>query len=417
MEPETYLRMAWERIALSDERRGGSNQIGTILAASRVLAASGSLDARRAAAIGADYQHALRLREGNMHHFFPGQGSQQRIDLSIRRVALCATDFVAGATPMTLSQVIFTDDSVLLEVSGSDRTDATPAFRRQARMMGVGTQIGTPAHGPTLVLHDDSGGTATALWSGSSSGGRNWDAHFKSDAPLNGATKWLEIDGARIDLPEPRPVPSVRVEHVDADSSLRTALRRELVNDLQMHGPSLIDAALGALIETGAIGLDDPLVKETQQVAAAVHGHQLLPGLSEPWASLLRRTMKNDGILGRLPIGVAVVVDDISIRFDSLVSESHAFSVALAVSPGSALLRHAPWQGLELSPIEWWAEDDRGNGYLLSSGNGGGSSHFAEGMIQSLTPLDPLASELRILPTGIDERAVITISLSDLVTE
>jgi hypothetical protein len=414
-DPETYLRLAWERIVLSDEHRRGSNDTNAVSAASRVLVAARGISAERVAAIDEEYQDALLLRLGNMRHFFfPRLASQRRIELSVQRVVLLSADFVTGSAQMTLTQVVFTDDSTMLDISGTDEKGTSPALLRRPGVMGFGRQIGGPLNGLVLTIRDDAGTVASASMPRSSSNGRNWEAQFKSDVPLAATTKWLEIDGRRVDLPDPGPTPQVRIERLDADSSLHRALRREVVNDIQMRGPASLEFAITALVETGTLAADDPMLEEAQQISAAVMGHQPLPGLPEPWSSLQRRSQKSDGPVGRLPIGVAVSVGGTSIRFDSLLSEPHAFSVALAVSPGEALLRHGPRPYLGLPPIEWWAEDDRGNVYLSASGNGGGSDNLAEGILQSRAPIDPLASELRLVPTGQDERAIVTLSLASL---
>jgi hypothetical protein len=129
----------------------------------------------------------------------------------------------------------------------------------------------------------------------------------------------------------------------------------------------------------------------------------------------MRRMSKSDGPHGTLPIGAVVeALEGCSIRFDSLTSEEHSFSVTLAVSPGSVLFMHFPGVRIDRSPIDWWAEDDRKNVYLFMSGGGSGSGEMAEGVIESMTPLDPKATELRLLPTGIHERAVIEIPLAEL---
>lgn len=417
VEPETYLRLAWERIVLSGESGRGSIDTSAVTAASRALVALGALGSDRAAAINEEYQDALRLRGGGVGHFFlPQLPPEQRTELSVRRIALCAVDFVAGTTPMTLTQVIFTDDAVALDLSGTEDAGPRPTVVWRTHVMGPGRQFGTPPHSQVLTVRDDAGTVASASISGSSSSGRGWEAHFKTDVPLAASTSWLEIDGARVDLPPSGPTPQVQIEPIANDRSLCSTLRREIINDLQMHGPNSLEVAITALVDTGALDAEDPLIEETRQISAAISGRQLISGIPEPWSSLLRRSAKNDGPIGRLPIGVAVVVDDTSIRFDSLCSEQHAFTLALAVSPGRALLQHGPRPRFDLSPIEWWAEDDRGNIYLLASGNGGGSERLAEGVVQSLTPLDPSASELRLLPTGQHERAIITISLTGLAT-
>ena len=96
------------------------------------------------------------------------------------------------------------------------------------------------------------------------------------------------------------------------------------------------------------------------------------PGLPEPWASLSARFSKGDGPTGSLAIGA--VIDDLdgfSIRIDALISEPTSFSISLAMSPGTPLLRHFPGADVEPSPITWWAEDDRMNAYVAFSDQGG----------------------------------------------
>ncbi len=41
----------------------------------------------------------------------------------------------------------------------------------------------------------------------------------------------------------------------------------------------------------------------------------------------------------------------------------------------------------------------------------GGGPDLAEGQVTSLAPLDPKATELRLLPTGTHSRAVVTVPL------
>jgi hypothetical protein len=129
----------------------------------------------------------------------------------------------------------------------------------------------------------------------------------------------------------------------------------------------------------------------------------------------MARYSKGDGTSGTVAIGA--VIDDLegfSIRIDSLASEPGSFSISLAISPGTPLLRHFPGMGGEPSPITWWAEDDRMNAYVAFSDRGGGGPDVAEGQVTSLAPLDPKATELRLLPTGIHSRAIVTVPLGAL---
>jgi hypothetical protein len=70
--------------------------------------------------------------------------------------------------------------------------------------------------------------------------------------------------------------------------------------------------------------------------------------------------------------------------------------------------------GYEPAPIQWWAEDDRQNIYLGAQENYGSSGDLAQGNIGFSGPLDPKARRLSLLPTGRNERGVVTISLDSL---
>jgi hypothetical protein len=118
--------------------------------------------------------------------------------------------------------------------------------------------------------------------------------------------------------------------------------------DRRHGGDDTVDIACRALVAIGAVGEDDPLLREIRRIAGAVAGAAPVPGLAEPWASLVARFSKADGPQGRLAIGA--VVDDLegfSIRLDALTSEAGSFSISLAMSPGTPLLR---FPGVDLDP-------------------------------------------------------------------
>ena len=68
---------------------------------------------------------------------------------------------------------------------------------------------------------------------------------------------------------------------------------------------------------------------------------------------------------------------------------------------------------LEERSLTWWARDDRGNHYL---GHWNGSHRHDDaiktGTLAFAPALDPLATRLDVLPTGLTERAVISFALS-----
>jgi hypothetical protein len=207
----------------------------------------------------------------------------------------------------------------------------------------------------------------------------------------------------------------VHHQTIERRGGLERVLQHEIIADLSRHSEGGgADVALEALVAIGALAPDDPVARQSRDIAAALAAGRATTKLAEPWAALLRRFPKTDGPLGQLPIGAVVDVGGCSIRFDSLSSEESSFSVSLATSPGFPLLHHFPGLELDLAPIEWWAEDDRGNRYLGVSGGGGGSSERAEGTVDFSSPIDPRASALRLMPTADQERAVVTLSLDGL---
>jgi hypothetical protein len=91
---------------------------------------------------------------------------------------------------------------------------------------------------------------------------------------------------------------------------------------------------------------------------------------------------------------------------------ARGFEMHVTTSPGVWFAPHAAQ--IDRPRIGWWAEDDRNNFYLGSQGtwsikDDGGHSH---GTVIYQPALDPLATELRLIPTGLNERTVITLALS-----
>jgi hypothetical protein len=224
------------------------------------------------------------------------------------------------------------------------------------------------------------------------------------------------LDGSQLELPERHLGPEVQVEDIEPMDPLRAVLYREILStDRRQGGADTVEIASRALVATGALGEDDAMLVELRRIGDAVTSATLVPGLLEPWASLLARYSKGDGRSGTL--GIGAVIDDLegfSIRLDALVSEPTSFSISLAISPGTPLLRHFPGMDVEPSAITWWAEDDRMNAYVAFPDRGGGGGNLAEGQVTSLAPLDPKATELRLLPTGTRTRAVVTVPLAAL---
>ncbi len=420
-DPETYLRLACERILLSRSRNNGMQDgIGPAVIG-RALAAAGTLGREAAHSVLDEYELAMGLRSQQrgrmlMHRRSMVRGERQR--LSVERVAVCACEFERAGAPWNLERVLFTDEATHLDLTGTGAAGPGGHPVRRGGLVRHNMATGPPQqpHPQTLALADDRGTGATARVGQSRWGGGSWEATYISDAPLSPDTEWIEVDGTRIGLPPRQPAPEVHIEEIEPMDPLRATLYGEILSTDRRHGgDDTFEIACRALVAVGALDEDDTVLVEVRRIAGAVAGAAPVPGLPEPWASLLARYSRADGRTGSLAIGA--VIDDLdgfSIRLDTLTSEQTSFSIALAMSPGTPLLRHFPGVNLEPSPITWWAEDDRMNAYVAFSDRGGGGGNIAEGQVTSLAPLDPKATRLRLLPTGSRCRGVVTIPLAPL---
>jgi hypothetical protein len=96
----------------------------------------------------------------------------------------------------------------------------------------------------------------------------------------------------------------------------------------------------------------------------------------------------------------------------SVESDPDGFTAEAAVSPPD-IEPHPGNLDLEDRSLTWWARDDRGNHYL---GHWNGSHRHDDaiktGSLAFSPALDPQATRLDILPTGLTERAVISFALS-----
>lgn len=419
IDPETCLRLAFERALLSPTP--GSPMLegfeGAVI--SRALTAAGSLDRDAAEGIIEEYDVARALRQPQrgrmfMHRRSMAQAERQRF--STERVAVCDRDFEHNHEPWTLERVLFAHDSTRLDLAGVGPPGKRGNPRRHGALRPMPGGMASRPHPQILTLADDRGTTATAHAGQSSWGGATWEATYTSDAPLSPDTEWIELDGTRLELPERQPGPEVHLEDVEPMDPLRAVLQREILStDRRQGGADTVEIASRALVATGALGEEDAMLAELRRIAHAVDTATPLPGLPEPWTSLLARFPKEDGHTRVLPIGA--IIDDLegfSIRLDALFCQPSSFSISLAMSPGAPLLRHFPGMWGEPSPITWWAEDDRRNTYVAFSDRGGGGANVAEGQVTSLAPLDPEATEVRLLPTGSRTRAVVRVPLNGL---
>ena len=271
-------------------------------------------------------------------------------------------------------------------------------------------------HPQTLALADDRGTVANARVGQSRWGGGSWEATYISDAPLSPDTEWIEVDGTRIELPLRQPAPDVHIEEIEPMDPLRATLYGEILSTDRRHGgDDTFEIACRALVAIGALDEDDTVLVEVRRIAGAVAGAAPVPGLPEPWASLLARYSRADGRTGSLAIGA--VIDDLdgfSIRLDTLTSEQNIVLDHARHVPGDTTPKACPGSEPRTVPdhlVGRRRPDERLRRLLRSGGRGG---NIAEGQVTSLAPLDPKATRLRLLPTASRCRGVVTIPLAPL---
>jgi len=404
---ELYLRLAGEQAVLDPPTQGRppwDSPLGEVGAA---LSAIGVISVDLVQDIIDDYQLAVFMRSGGrMPRMFPGpRATRSRPKaLTAARVVACDQALEQPWGRLVVHYVSLGEESTSLAITA---VESAP-----------GALMGGPPMGPGLgfnqaQLTDDQGATEIANFNGGGSPG-SWQGHLTTGAPLSRSTRWIDVGASRILLPdEQQPSPPVTVERLASTDPAERYLRLRLATT--GHGPMVVsaeglDACIDTLVAAGALDHDSPVVGEARAVAAAFGG-QAPPraALPAPWASLLARRGASSGPTGTVAIGaVTPEFDGVAIRFDGLLSNDQGFQIQTATSPG--IMRGPFGRHVGEGPrVAWWAEDDRANHYLGSTGNWGGSPDLSQGTINYWPPLDPRATALRLTPTGLTERAIVTV--------
>lgn len=410
VDPERYLRMLGERTLL--EGGQGNPFAGPVDRAASALVAVGALDEALADSVVADYGLARELRGD--HH--PARfGHRQRPGPP---ALLTPPRVVAGPFEVAVSWGALTVRWVRLGSDGTEIAVAGRLDRPRAGRLRRG-----PSAGPSTVQLADDRGTSVLCHFGGSHGGTDFTGKFSGGPPLAPDTAWLDIDGTRVELPAPSgPPPHVRMEALPARSSALSYLWHQLAASRGRFGPPGEDtaAAVDALVAVGALDPDDPELAVLRQSAVAVgsgwpSGSPVPTGLPDPWARLLAQgpppaPSAAKGVEAVVAVGaVAGPVDGVAVAVDAIAAEPDGLSMDVVVSPGGAL--HPRFAGTSRHTLEWWVEDDLGVVRLGHVGNCSGSEDKMQADIEFPGGLDAAATELRIMPTGTTERAVVTVAL------
>lgn len=417
--PELYLRRLAERALLDAEQRrpwgGLVEQVGSALVAVGMLAEPVAVAVADSYALAGE----VRGRGGPPHrarHPKPQPSSSASADLQASRIVPGPMEVPLswGEPDLTVRWVRFGAEETAIAVRG--RLAASPRPRHQPHSLGPAVSAPAAARPPGLVVADDQGLQVVASFNGGW-GGKHVEGTFIVRPPLSGATQWIELDGQRVTLSERRtPNVHVAMEALAMPSRAVAYLWHELaVSDGPFPGPSGDPGAIiEALLAVGAIDASDPQLQAIGRVAATRSGRAGVGTGSggevpEPWASLLAaRARVVDGATAVVPVGVVTPpVDGVVVAVHALEAEPQGFGLEVETAPGWGLHRRFTEPGR--SALAWWVEDDRGGVHLGHVGNSGGSPDRMTGTVQFTGGLDPAARELRIVVTGLTERAVITV--------
>lgn len=394
-DPELYLRLAAERSLLDGEPAGPFGS--TAVAVASAFGALGILPADLARGIATDYGLAnmLRGRGAPILHRPATVGSGRT--LRAPRVVPLEAEIAVPWGSVQVHYVSLGDDSVVVGITAHE---------------GSPGAMGRAGQPPQAQVTDDQGTTVTTHFSGGGGGSSGWTGTLTAQGPLSKTTGWLDIGGSRLELPEhgdreletwvedlpPRPPALAYLWHRMATAH----------GPMQMHQPTL-GTVIDALVAVGALDGSESDLDTLRLVASGRPGMPGQPGLPEPWASVLVRPgmFLRRGPTGVTPIGTVVgPVDGVTTVLEVLQSDPEGCNLQAVTSPGALPNHHDP----DAPSLAWWAEDDRGGTYLGFPNGWSGGADYARGTLR-FGPLDPEATELRVMPTGLTQRAVVRVPL------
>ncbi len=420
-DPERYLRLLGERTLL-DGGSGDHHWSSPLAEAGDCLVVVGSITLECAQRIVDDYQLAKAVRnQGHSRHFLRRHHRwappTPPADEKPPRVIPCDRELVTNHGSTQIHHVSLSESQTSIAVTFRPAASSIRRHRGGRVMMGSGGHVGH-AGPPTLSVKDDHGKTTSTNFSGGGSD-EEWEGYFEAHDPLSPETKWIEIDGERIDLDKEAPPAHVLVKPVEASNpGLRHLWHRLATGEDRFHRPpDTLDVGIDALIACGALDPDSGEIAGLRAVTEALQGGRGMGSASsaklpEPWHSLLNARRKHPGAVGRISLAVLTPsFDGVSIVASHLEASEDDFGIAVQVR--GAGVAHVPFGDTQLGQrsVAWWARDDVGNDYLGGMGSWSGSEHGIRGTVQFDAPLDPRATWLEFIPTTERERAVIRIAL------
>jgi hypothetical protein len=416
---ELYLRLIGEE-ALLDAGRDRGGWSSPLDEAAGALVAVGAISAASARRVAADYSLAqsLRIRDGFHPLATRARRSPRRkpTALRFRRVVplTAVIEYAQGRLELRYALFDAQETALAFVYRTTPEHRGTRGRRGSWMMMGGAGQM--PWGAASATLTDDCGNSAALSFTGGGSE-LEWIGRLRTQDPISADTRWLELDGHRLELDAAPPAVEVSIEALqEVDPAHRYLWQLLGFNDRHSQTDAL-DPALDALIAAGALTPDDPVIDELQAVRERLTRHpRHNPGtrgarkLPEPWRSLLRRVGKADGPSGLIVLGaVTPVFDGHCIGILSIESGDAGFQAEVEVTGGA--MHHPRFGAGADQRLAWWARDDRGNNYLGAFGRWSGGENRGGGEIEFWPALDPHARRLEVCPTATNLRAVIGFDL------
>lgn len=305
------------------------------------------------------------------------------------------------------------EDWTDMAVSGQDRT-YRPRIGR-----------GPPPQLPTLEVGDDRGTTTTCRFGGTRDDGGNFSGTFTAEMPLALDTAWLALHAERVDLPTPaRAHHVVHVEPLPARPLGLSYLWHELgvwgarlCRPDRLWQPDDKTPVVEGLVAVGALDPTDPellaLRWVTEVVGGLTTGTDPPPSVPPPWATMLaqeRVFSPRAAMTGAVPVGAVVgPFDGVVVAIDGIDAQPDGFSIEVAVSPGARLN-----QRVDGTALEWWVQGDAGDVVLGMLEDWAGPAETMKrklyGRIEFDRPLNARTHVVRITPTTMTDRAVVTVT-------
>ncbi|HEX4019153.1 MAG TPA: hypothetical protein VHX15_20625 [Frankiaceae bacterium] len=425
VDPELHLRRQGERSLVPGTQAPHESPLGLIGSA---LVAVGVLDQDLASSIVFDYSLARRLRPGD--HGFPFTFQAQREPVAAPQTPTVARLVNADQRP---------DETFPYAMLSAQRAEIAVTYRGSDNWPVVAKGFPNPGNFPHSVpMADDTGTTHQAMFNGGGGNGE-WIGRFVSEQPFSLASRWLELGGLRFTLDRQAAPVDVRVEELPSTTPGADFLRHRQASADRLPSPE-IDPVIEALIVTGALASDDPVLDEIKQVwnagptvtgrvPPAVRRRMLqkfaamppvtAPSLSggaqmpAPWSRYDPQRVVS-GPTGTVLIGASSpVIEGAAVTFHALASEVHGFTVDTEQFGGPPDHHFANYVVDPTPGFAWWAEDDLSNLYRGHWSGWSGSGNGRRGDIAYAPALEPMATRLRLLPTLRSHRAVVDVALPD----